>query len=83
MPVKTVFCPRQSLRFGTEIVPVKPREMLNSQSLTSLSGSPSESGRSSTPSITEKMAVLAPIPKARVSTATSVKPGFFNIVRAP
>ena len=37
-------------------------------------------GRSNNPLMSEKMAVLAPIPMARVSRATVVKPGdFFNI----
>ena len=33
--------------------------------------------------MTQKSAVLAPIPRARVATATAVKPGDFNSVRAP
>src|SRR5262249_46741153 len=41
-----------------------------------LSDSGKGSGASSTRSMTEKMAVLAPIPSARASTATMVKPGF-------
>src|SRR5881392_1092057 len=36
------------------------------------------SGRSSTAFTTLKMAVFAPMPSARVSTATAVKPGFFS-----
>src|SRR5205085_4110616 len=35
------------------------------------------SGRSNVPSTTEKMAVFAPIPSARVMIAIDVKPGFF------
>src|SRR5437867_7362407 len=35
-------------------------------------------GRSSTAFTTLKIAVLAPMPRARVSTATAVKPGFFS-----
>jgi hypothetical protein len=32
---------------------------------------------------TEKMAVFAPMPRASVSTATSVKPGLFASTRSP
>jgi hypothetical protein len=39
-------------------------------------GSGYGNGRNSTPFTTLKMAVFAPIPKARVITATRVKPGF-------
>ena len=39
--------------------------------------------RSSTPRTTPKMAVLAPIPSASVSTATSVKPGVRSSPRTP
>jgi len=40
------------------------------------------SGRSSTPFTTLKIAVLAPMPSARVSTATVVKPGLRRKVRS-
>jgi hypothetical protein len=33
--------------------------------------------------MTLKIAVFAPTPNASVVTATSVKPGFFNNIRAP
>src|SRR5262245_24683131 len=36
------------------------------------------SARSQSAFTAEKMAVLAPMPSARVSTATAVKPGFFK-----
>jgi hypothetical protein len=39
-------------------------------------------GRSSTPFTTLKMAVFSPMPRARVSTATSVKPGVRRSVRS-
>ena len=38
-------------------------------------------GRSNTPSTMEKIAVVAPIPKASVSTAVSVKPGVLRSCR--
>src|SRR5437016_12312887 len=41
-------------------------------------GSLNGGGRSSTALITLKMAVLAPMPSASVSTATVAKPGFLN-----
>jgi hypothetical protein len=44
-------------------------------------GSANGSGRISTPLTTLKIAVLAPIPSARVMTATAVKPGFFVSAR--
>src|SRR4029077_18849166 len=43
--------------------------------LTSRSACGKGNGRRSTPSTTEKIAVFAPIPSARVRTATTVKPG--------
>ena len=46
-----------------------------SQIATSRSGSPNGSGRSSVASTSAKMALLAPMPSASVSVATSVKPG--------
>jgi hypothetical protein len=32
---------------------------------------------------TEKIALLAPMPRASVTTATAVKPGFFASIRTP
>ena len=53
--------------------------LLNVGSCTSLSECGKGSGRSrSTPSTTEKMAIVAPIPSASISTAVDVKPGDFN-----
>ena len=46
------------------------------------SGSGYGSGRSKTAFTTEKMAVLAPMPSASVSTATVVKPGFLRSMRS-
>src|SRR6266478_7481538 len=46
--------------------------------MTSRSGSLKGNGRSNTPLTTLKMAVFAPMPRASVSTATAVKPGFFS-----
>src|SRR5207302_7143708 len=46
--------------------------------MTSRSEAENGNGRSSTPFTTLKIAVFAPIPSASVSTATAVKPGFFN-----
>src|SRR5437879_5764983 len=44
-------------------------------------GSGKGNGRSSTPYTTVKIAVLAPMPRASVKTATAVKPGFFASIR--
>src|SRR5947199_7590695 len=44
----------------------------------SRSGSGNESGRNKKALTTLKIAVLAPMPSASVSTATAVKPGFFS-----
>ena len=45
---------------------------------TSSSGFLTGSERNSSVLMTLKMAVFAPMPSARVSTATAVKPGFFS-----
>src|SRR6266540_1977746 len=55
-----------------------PRWGLRSHSVTSRSGSGYGSGLSNTPLMMLKIAVFAPMPSASVSTATAVKPGFFN-----
>jgi hypothetical protein len=52
-------------------------------STTSRSGAGNGKDFSSTPFTTEKMAVFAPMPSASVTTATSVKPGFFTNTCAP
>ncbi len=49
--------------------------------LTSRPGSGTLSGRSSTWSVSEKIAALAPMPSARESTATAVTNGVRNSVR--
>ena len=48
---------------------------------TSRSGSCTGRSRTSTWSISEKIAVLAPMPRASVSTTTAVKPGFLTKLR--
>src|SRR5713101_3488904 len=54
-----------------------------SHTATSLSGSLKGRGLNSTAFIKLKMELLAPIPKANVRTATTVKPGLFASVRQP
>ena len=49
-----------------------------SASTISRSGRGNGSGRSNTPSTIEKIAVVAPIPSASISTAVATKPGDFN-----
>src|SRR5881394_3695611 len=49
-----------------------------SETNTNRSGSWNGGGRRTTALITLKIAVLAPMPRASVSTATAVKPGFFS-----
>jgi hypothetical protein len=56
---------------------------LSSHTMTREAGSRMGSGRRSTVSTTVKMALFAPIPRARVATATSVKPGLRTSMRAP
>jgi len=55
--------------------PVFAEVGVRSQSMTSRSASPNGSGRISAASASEKMALLTPMPSARVSAATNVKPG--------
>jgi hypothetical protein len=50
--------------------------------MASRSGSLKGSGFSSMESTILKIAVLAPIPKARVRVATAAKPGLFQSIRA-
>jgi hypothetical protein len=57
---------------------VRPRLGLTEAIRTSRSGLRYGSGRSNTALTTLKIAVLAPMPNASVSTATAVKPGFFS-----
>jgi hypothetical protein len=51
--------------------------------LTRRSGSANGSGRSATPLITLKIALVAPMPTASVRTATIVNPGAFRNWRIP
>jgi hypothetical protein len=53
------------------------------QTNTSRSGALYGNGLSNTAFTTLKMAVFAPIPSARVKTATVVKPGLFTSIRNP
>jgi hypothetical protein len=50
---------------------------------TSLSGEANGSALSSTALTTLKIAVFAPMPRARVIAVIKVKPGFFRNIRAP
>src|SRR5580698_4151092 len=52
-----------------------PLPLTCSPRVTRRAGSRKGSGRRSTPSTMEKIAVVAPIPKASMSTAVAVKPG--------
>src|SRR6202171_1883496 len=56
---------------------------MRAEILTSSEGRGKGKERSRTVSTTLKMAVLAPMPKARVKIATEVKPGFFRNMRRP
>jgi hypothetical protein len=60
----------------TPASPLPPCKM--SDSTTSLTGCGNSSDRSSAPSTIEKMAVVAPITSASISTAGAVKPGDFS-----
>src|SRR5215472_12945745 len=72
----TVFSLRQSSNLGYAVhMPQRLVFGLVDQICTSRSESGYGRGRSSTVFTTLKMAVLEPIPSARVSTATAVKPG--------
>ena len=71
---KTELAVRQSRKFGKEMDP-RAKLALDAWTPTSRSGSGKGSGLSSTPLTSEKSAVLAPTPRAMVSTATAVKPG--------
>ena len=84
MSSNTSFEARQSMMFA--FVP-RLRRLSSlgrvSHSATSRSGALYGSGRSSTALTTLKMAVLAPMPIARVKVTTAVKPGcFLNSLRA-
>src|SRR5882724_10892575 len=70
----------QSLKLGPETFISFDFE-LDSHRVAILSESLYGSGLNKTVSTTLKMAVLAPMPKARVKIATAAKPGFFNSSR--
>ena len=70
----------QEKNLGTEMGGMLPSGKARVRT-TILSASGYGRGRSSTALTTVKMAVLAPIPSASVSTATAVNPGLFSIVR--
>ncbi len=72
----------QSRKFGYEMEPFGKFGLLAS-SLTSCSGCGKGSGFQRTPSTTEKSAVLAPMPIARVSTAMALKAGWLRSMRRP
>ena len=81
-PSNTVFCDRQSSRFAMAMY-ISGNPGARSESVTRRSGCGYENGRSSTALITEKMAVLAPMPMAKVRMTTAVKPGFLRSIRKP
>ena len=74
MPSNDRLCRFQSRMFSGE-TPVFGDVGVRSHSITSRSASPNGSGRISAASASEKMALLTPMPSARVSAATSVNPG--------
>ena len=74
MPSNDRLCTFQSRMFSGE-TPVLGEVGVRSHSMTSRSARPNGSGLISAASASEKMALLTPIPSARVSAATSVKPG--------
>ena len=65
----------------SECLWVEPEEVPGPSSITSRSGSSTGRSRRRTWSIRVKIAVLAPMPRARVSTTTRVKAGFFTNAR--
>ena len=84
IPVKTLFCLCQSRKLGgAGVFFGKPRCIAFSHTITSWSGFLKGSGRNKTAFTTLKIALLAPMPRARALTATTVNPGFFRSVRRP
>ena len=73
MPSNDRLCRFQSRMFSGE-TPVFGDVGVRSHSITSRSASPNGSGRISAASASEKMALLTPMPSARVSAATTVNP---------
>ena len=77
-------CSRQATNSCAEIGRLESLEEARlSHIITSRSGSLKGNGFSSTALIRLKMELFAPIPKASVRTATTVKPGVFASVRQP
>lgn len=74
MSVNTVFCDRQSARLGADGSWAE-NSLDVSQRRTSRSGAANGSGRSSTPLTALKMALVAPMPTASVSTIASIAVG--------
>jgi hypothetical protein len=72
-PASVRLCLDTSQKFGPDMVVRSPSDTWNSA--TRLSGSAYGNGFSNTPLTTLKMAVLAPMPSARVTTATAANPG--------
>ena len=82
MELKLRFIRRQSSKFGYEIDPfLKFGISVNKETI--CSGCGYGSGLSNTPFTTEKIAVFAPIPSARVKMAIRAKPGDLASMRAP
>ncbi len=76
MAEKTEFCVCQSMKFAGETSSVEtPVLRTVCETVTICSECGYGSGSNNTVSITLKMALFAPIPSARVSTAMKVKPG--------
>src|SRR6202041_1324223 len=71
----------QSRKLGYEMDELSKFALFSERTTSSL-GRGKGKGRNSTPLTTEKSAVFAPIPKARVHTAISTKPGLFSSTRA-
>src|SRR5580704_9656003 len=80
MSSRTLVCRRQRLYFGTDAAGPLPCGELFIRT-TMRSGAGKGSGISRTVLMTEKMAVLAPIPRANAATAAAVKPGLWRSMR--
>ena len=74
---------RQKINCGTVTEPSGSPLSKLAPSCTIFSGFGKGSGRSSTAFTTLKMAVFAPMPRARVRPTTAVKPGLLPSMRAP
>jgi hypothetical protein len=77
-------CVRQSAKLGQEVMSSSmPCRGLVSQTVLSPPGSGNGSGLSSTPRTTLKTAVVAPTPRASVSSVVAAKPGLRPSERRP